>query len=919
MKKVIFFIFFGVFLLAGLPARAQAVSAQPDISIKNGDIDFSKMQDIPGIELISTPIEPVLPEKNPDDDYSVGEAFLRYLRIYTYFNLKYPDSKINGDLQPDLRKLFPEYSDFDLEEKEEHIRTVVRMYRGLDDWVSKIAARIMTPKEPPLIVEDSEYAEMYQGKYIESDKLVVIMDFKKVIPYAGDKRNFEAVEAKLERDRLKESARFRRFKDFTNKISKIELSKIPYYGSVYPDPFTGNQGVGKWVRFDAGIARLTADSTALGNFGEVRTVLHIMIPSGMYLKDIADSKIKISFDGSRNLAGYHLFRPVPKLLADGEKNQAVFAGEAAFPVTVYARDFSLPLDLHATVTGDFCTQVHECKKLTFAADLTLSAGIRKNSTMRHFVNQKYVLLPKEENDALRISGVWLDAPVSSEDKPSLRVVFDSKSNVHDFKFFTEVPNGFGIGLPKISIDGKKAVVRAEVSSPDIAGKNIEITAQSAPTIAIRQTHKIDYAPFFDFEGNKLTLMLVLMAVAGGAILNIMPCVFPVLSLKILALSGFGAGKKVRRNTLMIIFGIFAAFAVMTTLLVLLKTLGYAIGWGMQFQSPSFLWIMIFVLLLFIAQIAGWINLKTPERINRLLDSKAKEEDLQNFFIGLFLVALSTPCSAPYLGTAIGFALAGSISDIIIIMTAVGFGLALPYLLLFINPQLAMFVPHPGKWMQHLTKIMTLMLLATIMWLVSVLAAQVADGVTFRAVVYILLALGLLAFRKAIFDNIEIQDAAPDIKLKLEKIFNIAFSILFIIILTIGLIDVRQGYSRQRLQSLSKKQIELSLPEITRYIRQGKTVLVAVEADWCLTCKFNNLTVLNNYALKDALRLYDVQVIEIDWTNYNAEVLKFMEAYGRKGLPFYIIYSPKVPNGMVLPEILNEQNLIEIIKNISVFR
>ena len=384
----------------------------------------------------------------------------------------------------------------------------------------------------------------------------------------------------------------------------------------------------------------------------------------------------------------------------------------------------------------------------------------------------------------------------------------------------------------------------------------------------------------------------------------------------MALSGFGAGKKVRRNSLMIMLGILAAFAVMTTLLVFLKMLGYSIGWGMQFQSPSFLWIMIFVLLLFIAQIAGWINLKTPEWINRLLDSKAKEEDLQNFFIGLFLVALSTPCSAPYLGTAIGFALAGSVSDIIIIMTAVGFGLALPYLLLFINPQLAMFVPHPGKWMQHLTNIMTIMLLATIIWLVSVLAAQVADGVIIRVGIYILLALGLLAFRKAVFNNIDIQDAGLDIKLKLGKIFNTAFAALFIIILTAGLIDVRQGYSQQRRQTLSEKQVELSLPEITRYLKQGKTVLVAVEADWCLTCKFNDLTVLNNYALKDALRLHDVQVIEIDWTNYNEQVLKFMEAYGRKGLPFYIIYSPKVPNGMVLPEILNEQTLIEIIKNLS---
>ena len=108
-----------------------------------------------------------------------------------------------------------------------------------------------------------------------------------------------------------------------------------------------------------------------------------------------------------------------------------------------------------------------------------------------------------------------------------------------------------------------------------------------------------------------------------------------------------------------------------------------------------------------------------------------------------------------------------------------------------------------------------------------------------------------------------------------------------------------------------------LPEIRQYLDQGKTVLVSVEADWCLTCKFNDVTVLDTAALKDTFRSFGVKVIEIDWTNYNAEVLAFMEEFGRKGLPFYIIFSPKIPNGMVLPEILNNQDLIEIIKNISI--
>ena len=917
MKKFINFIIFCCFMLTGFSVCAQEKQEIPDISIQNGDVDFSAIKDSPFLELISAPVISKMPSSEPEDETSFGKTFMRYIRLYTYFNLKYPGAKIEGSLQQDLQKLFPDEDEFELEDRAENVRTVIRLYRAFDRWLAKIAARIMTPQEPPLIVEEDEYATAYDGKYIESDKLVVILDFKKVIPYAGDKRNFEAVEAKMERDALKESSKLRRFHSLTQKLSKIEWSKLPFYGVLFPDPLTGNRGVGSWSRFEAGIVRMVADSTALGNFGEVRIVLYFMFPKGTYLKDTPGNRLEISSEKSQNLAGFKLFRPVPQRLPDDQKNTGVFMEEAAFPITVYAQDITQQLDLNFTVSGEFCRQDGGCKKMSADVFLGLAPGIRENSTMRHFVKQNFLLRPQEQHKDLSLKHIWLDTATNGKEKDTLRLVFESKEPLYGFQVFAESP-GFSFGAPKVSIDGKKAVARFDVLPGGLLGKEVTVTAQTSPTTSIRRTGQVTAAPLFDIEGQALTLMLILTAVAGGLILNVMPCVFPVLSLKILSLSGFGAGTtpKVRRGFFMIVCGIVCAFALMTGLLISLKLLGHSIGWGMQFQSPSFLWIMIFVMILFLAQIAGWINMKTPEWINRLLDSKSKEEDLQNFLIGLFLVALSTPCSAPYLGTAIGFALAGSVSDIAVIMSAVGFGLALPYLLLYINPQLADFIPHPDKWTRYLLQIMSLMLVATILWLISVLAAQISSGSVMRAGLYVLAAIGLLAFQKAVFDNIEMQKETPELKIRLRRFFTRIFTVLLLLLWGCGWADVVSGYQKKREETLSQKQIELSLPEIKNYLNQGKTVLVSVEADWCLTCKFNDITVLNTAAIKETFRAHGVKVIEIDWTNYNAEVLKFMEEFGRKGLPFYILFSPKIPNGMVLPEILNYQDLMEIIKNIS---
>ena len=186
------------------------------------------------------------------------------------------------------------------------------------------------------------------------------------------------------------------------------------------------------------------------------------------------------------------------------------------------------------------------------------------------------------------------------------------------------------------------------------------------------------------------------AVIGGLLLNFMPCVFPVLSLKLLSLTKFGArnASSVRRSFAFTLLGIWLSFALLAVVLAGLKRFGENVGWGMQFQNPWFVSLIFFAVLLFVAQIWGIVEISIPRFFCRTTDS---ENRLLHFLTGAFAVLMATPCTAPYLGTAIGFALAGNYVDIFVILGGVALGLSLPYLLLWLFPGLALILPPPGGW------------------------------------------------------------------------------------------------------------------------------------------------------------------------------------------------------------------------------
>lgn len=306
----------------------------------------------------------------------------------------------------------------------------------------------------------------------------------------------------------------------------------------------------------------------------------------------------------------------------------------------------------------------------------------------------------------------------------LTLTVDSPETIESFNIFVGNDAGLAFERPRVRIDGSRATVRLLPldDKSDAEGKEFEITIEANRKYVLRQTLSPvrGNAPEPD-RRNLLTAMFA-AAVIGGLLLNFMPCVFPVLSLKLLSLTKFGARNvsSVRRSFAFTLLGIWLSFALLAVMLAGLKQLGENVGWGMQFQNPWFVSLIFFAVLLFVAQIWGIVEIRVPRFVSRTTDS---ENRLLHFLTGIFAVLMATPCTAPYLGTAIGFALAGNYVDIFVILGGVALGLSLPYLLLWLFPGLALILPPPGGWMKNVSRFMLFMLMLTLFWLLHIAASQ----------------------------------------------------------------------------------------------------------------------------------------------------------------------------------------------------
>jgi thiol:disulfide interchange protein len=400
---------------------------------------------------------------------------------------------------------------------------------------------------------------------------------------------------------------------------------------------------------------------------------------------------------------------------------------------------------------------------------------------------------------------------------------------------------------------------------------------------------------------------------GGIILNLMPCVLPVISLKIFGfLQHAGQSRsKILRSGIAFAGGIFAWFAGLAILLIALKGAGRDITWGgFQFTNPYFVLVLSVIVLIFALNLFGVFEIALPQSATRgLLGWTGAQGDVGSFFQGVFATVLATPCTAPFLGTALGFAFAQPPPIILAMFVAIAAGMSAPYLLLCAQPAWLRFLPKPGPWMVHVKQFMGFLLLATLLFLLYVLGAQRGlEGAIWASC--FLLIISIVCWMKGAFivPTATVRKRAVVVVLMLALV--LASGVYFIggkfRAATIASADSRlrgdwQAFTPERLQA------ELA---------QGHTVFVDFTAAWCLTCKFNEANVLESDAVREAFQHHAIVKLKADWTNGDPVITKLLQQFGRPGVPLYVLYPGKSGDPIVFPEVLTRSMVLEKLETAS---
>jgi len=397
-------------------------------------------------------------------------------------------------------------------------------------------------------------------------------------------------------------------------------------------------------------------------------------------------------------------------------------------------------------------------------------------------------------------------------------------------------------------------------------------------------------------GDKKHCMLwyfFLLALIGGFFLNLTPCVLPVLSLKILSVINHGGGDNcaVRRSFFTTALGILFSFLLLAGVTIGLKETGQAIGWGVQFQQPLFLVFLILLLTFFAANLWGLYEINLPRFLADKFDPQYHPKLAGDFASGAFATLLATPCTVPFLGTAVGFALAAGPTEILLIFTALGLGMAVPYFVVTLWPRLATALPRPGAWMIKLKHVLGWVLAVTATWLLWVLSIQLTLSSALEVAGGMLGIIVLLYLRRRTLFRRFVPAA-------------IACIILFVLGIAFFSKPSEASVTSGPWQSFNEL-------EISRYVSEGKTVFVDITASWCVNCKANKqFTFSRSEIFSRLFQSPDVVPMQADWTNPNPQLGLFMKRFGRFGIPFNAVFGPKAPQGIILPEIITPAAVFE---------
>lgn len=672
-----------------------------------------------------------------------------------------------------------------------------------------------------------------------------------------------------------------------------------FYGSL-----ASAANVEDWQTFPHGKARMFS-----GTIHEDSTTfsagLEFFLEPGwkLYWRTPGDSGIPltIQWQGSENLKDLSLLWPFPTRHIEDNLHDFVYKHHVVFPLLMTKIKSNAPINLRTLLHFAICEKLCIPIRTSFALSLPSSLPSSPDDLL---IEEAQRLVPKSASE-LNYS---LDSLSLYRDKPhhyTLKLTLHSQEIITQQEVFIEGDRRLRFlkaSQQSHASNPRKAVyhIPLETSLPEaeLAGKTITLTLGVTPIVSITETLQL---PPVSTRISFSFLWVLMTAFVGGLILNVMPCVLPVLSLKILSIIKHPTAslRVMRLNFFMTILGILASFWLIGTALLLLKATGQMVGFGFQFQQPLFLIFLIITLIIFTCNLWGYFEFQLPHSLANHIDrflGNYRTTYIGSFFSGMFATLLATPCSAPFLGTAISAALILPPLGLLAIFTMVGLGFSFPYMALSLFPNWRHFIPKPGAWMIRLQRVLGLLLLLTALWLIYVVWQQLGWEA------------GALVFLCCLLIKFILQQHSPRFTFPI-KLLSLTLAIALCFILPIKT-HHKQLSKQERVQTVWEPFIESRIPGL---VKQGKTVIIDITADWCLTCKTNKLLVLDQEDILKHLQSPHIVSMRGDLTTPNPTIMAFLERHQRYAIPFNVVYGPGAPEGIVLPELLTKQSVIKAIQ------
>ncbi|NTY90058.1 protein-disulfide reductase [Serratia fonticola] len=630
--------------------------------------------------------------------------------------------------------------------------------------------------------------------------------------------------------------------------------------------------------------RLRADTS---NGDETRVLLAVELEKGWktYWRSPGEGGIAPAITWQGNPPPATWFWPTPQRFDVAGISTQGYQQRVTLPIVFKG---AVPQQLEGRLTLSTCSNVCILTDYPFKLDLTTPADPKFNHDFAQAMGQ------------VPIASGLVDSLRAGYRNGELQISAERTAGWQQPELFFDTLAGADLGKPTVSSDGESLQARVPVSdgwgdaAPDLLGKQLRLVisdggiAQEA-TLTIGGPLALPSTVAFPLW------QAVLMALAGGFILNLMPCVLPVLGMKLGSILQVEQRdrRSVRWQFLASSLGIVVSFMALALLMTLLRLSNHALGWGIQFQNPWFIGFMVLVTLLFSANLFGLFHLQLSSSLNTKLATHNGRGLSGHFWQGAFATLLATPCSAPFLGTAVAFALAAPLPVLWGMFVALGIGMSLPWLLIAAWPALALRLPRPGRWMNGMRLALGLLMLVSSLWLLSLMTNHI--GVRPTLIVGAILLLGLLL---AVWQRLGARPAG---------IATASVLVVGGLALLVGSLTANQW--RQPLHdNIAWK--PLSEQAIAQALADNKRVFVDVTADWCVTCKANKYNVLLRDEVQKALSADDVVALRGDWSRPSESISTFLQQRGSVAVPFNQIYGPGSPDGEVLSPLLTREAVLQ---------